>query len=106
MLFSPGLYTLTCYDSNGDGWHGGSVNFMGWTYCFDFDVGSMESHVFVLEDVPDLCDDKFIIYVQLITEVHDYEQSWEITQHCQGSHVTLGVQCCLEPSFKWIHVAV
>ena len=37
---SPGTYTLTCQDSYGDGWNGGSIEIQGQTYCEDFTSGA------------------------------------------------------------------
>ena len=31
-----GVYTLTCLDSYGDGWHGGFIEIQGAKYCDDF----------------------------------------------------------------------
>merc|ERR1719510_2899676 len=34
----PGVYTLTCLDSYGDGWHGGRITILGNIFCDDFDT--------------------------------------------------------------------
>ena len=36
---SPGLYTLECLDSYGDGWHGGYIEILGTKYCESFTSG-------------------------------------------------------------------
>ena len=35
----PVLYTITCKDSHGDGWHGGYIEINGKKYCEAFDYG-------------------------------------------------------------------
>jgi len=37
---APAAHTLTCQDSYGDGWSGGSIEIQGQTYCEDFFDGS------------------------------------------------------------------
>ena len=37
---APGVYTLECKDSYGDGWHGGYIEIQGTQYCADFSGGS------------------------------------------------------------------
>ena len=37
---TSGEYTLTCKDSNGDGWHGGFMEIEGNKYCYGFLDGS------------------------------------------------------------------
>ena len=32
-------YAITCYDSYGDGWHGGYLEINGYKYCENFDRG-------------------------------------------------------------------
>ena len=41
-----GSYTLTCLDSYGDGWHGGSFNIDGANFCKDFRTGYKITHTF------------------------------------------------------------
>ena len=36
---AAGVYTLTCQDSYGDGWHGGIITVQGKIYCDDFRTG-------------------------------------------------------------------
>ena len=46
---APGTYTLTCKDSVGDGWHGGSLQIQGTKYCEDFKSKSETVQVLVVE---------------------------------------------------------
>lgn len=42
-VLAPGHYTLTCNDSEHDGWHGGFLHIGEKEYCIDFD-GHKETH--------------------------------------------------------------
>ena len=46
---SPGTYTLTCLDSYGDGWNGGSIEIHGQTYCEDFSSGSSATEEVIIQ---------------------------------------------------------
>ncbi len=37
---APAAHILTCLDSYGDGWNGGSIEIQGQTYCEDFSSGA------------------------------------------------------------------
>ena len=40
---APGIYTLSCKDSYGDGWHGAFIKISGLNYCQDFLDGDLEN---------------------------------------------------------------
>ena len=39
----PGVYTLNCKSSNGNGWHGGYIEINGEKYCDDFTSGDLKT---------------------------------------------------------------
>ena len=44
-LLAPGMYTLRCEDSYGDGWHGGALVIDGIEYCSGFDDGGLQEEL-------------------------------------------------------------
>jgi len=46
---APAAHTLTCLDSYGDGWNGGSIVIQGQTYCDDFAFGSSVTREVIIQ---------------------------------------------------------
>ena len=45
----PTTHTLSCLDSYGDGWNGGSIEIQGQTYCEDFSSGSSATEEVIIQ---------------------------------------------------------
>ena len=45
----PGMHTLTCKDSFGDGWHGGYLEIQGKRYCQNFKHGEQKTIKFTVK---------------------------------------------------------
>jgi len=62
-------FTLTCFDSYGDGWHGGFITINGVNYCGDFFSGSEQTHTIAAENI---CS------IMITTENYGEEVTWTL----------------------------
>merc|ERR1719498_954343 len=96
-----GTYTLSCNDSFGDGWHGGSILIGGTSYCGDFSTGSVQTETVVISEGDGDTggeDDCYVSTISLVTSSWGNEVTWTIDD-CSGgpysSNTAYTIDCCL-----------